>query len=147
LDSSLCSSDNEILSLPKNKKRNKLKKKSRVIEEFEDLAENIPESNIANLNKNNFENKEDIEIEGEIDNFISQNNMSTDPSKSLAHVIFSRENHEEEKKRFKKKQKKLEECEKELHYEGLEDQYLTKNDQNIVATDIPERIVLRYLNK
>lgn len=85
----------------------------------------------------------EIEIEEEEDDFIAQNAHRA-PNKSLAHSIFTREKTGEEKKLKKMQEKK---AAGEIITEELEAEYLTLNDQGIVSTDIPERILLRYLNK
>ena len=140
LDSSLCSSDNEVLKLSENPKRSKLRKKRDLTGEIEFDKES--ENKNRKISKASGDQNE-IEIEGEEDNFIAQY-TSKAPNKSLAHTIFSREKTQEEKKT---KQKQVKKAAYELITAELEDEYLTSSDQGIVTTDIPERILLRYVNK
>lgn len=140
LDSSLCSSDNEILNFPGNKRLIKLRKKQDLSAPNE-LDKKQSKNKLRKNSKTSAE-QNDIEIEGEEDDFIAQNAHRA-PSKSLAHTIFTREKSTEEKKLKKMQVKKT----GEIVTEELEAEYLTLNDQGIVSTDIPERILLRYLNK
>jgi hypothetical protein len=141
LNSSLCSSDNEILNLQGNKRPGKLRKREDLSAPNE-LNEKQSENKKIRKNSKTSGKQNDIEIEGEDDDFIAQNEHRA-PSKSLAHTIFTREKTAEEKKLEKMQVIKT----GEIVTAELEAEYLTLNDQGIVSTDIPERILLRYLNK
>lgn len=138
MDSSLCSSDNEILNFPENKKRNKLRKKKDLTDDL-DLVESDHLRDREKKRKKS-EIKNEYLQDQEEDDFISQNEIKV-PNKSLAHSIFTRENYTDENNLKISKNNKV----TELITTELEDEFLTTSDQGIVMTDVPERIIVRYL--
>lgn len=131
LDSELCDSDNEIFE---KKKGGRLKKKAHftddiVDEENKESRKKFPEAKMDNADEVG-------------DDFIRKP-FKAGKNKSLAHEIFLR-NKITEDKIDNNMQDKSQILIVPDEYEG---EYISAKDIQIVNTDIPERLLIRYFNK